>query len=112
MIINQDKQDKDTKWKIGNMEIQTTEHYTYLGEIIDSKNSMEKHISEKRRRAVATTRKILALSKEETLKKVRSKFMLELYERCVVSSLLYGCENWNLKKKQIQEVEQIQAECL
>lgn len=40
IIVNADKQDNDTNWKIGEMKIDKVLNYPYLGETIDYKNKI------------------------------------------------------------------------
>ena len=47
MIINHTKEGKEHTWKIGQIPIETTETYSYLGEIIQYKNSISSHLEDK-----------------------------------------------------------------
>ena len=44
LIINKDKLDEHTTWKIGNMELPITEQYTYLGQVIHQSGTIKQHL--------------------------------------------------------------------
>lgn len=47
MIINGTEEDYKRKWKLGNLEIDTTDQYTYLGDSISADGSLVQHIKMK-----------------------------------------------------------------
>ena len=38
--------------------------------------------------------------------------MLELYQKCIIPATLYGAETWQINKKQLIKIEDIQYKCL
>lgn len=112
MIVNKNKEDENTTWKIGGMKIDQVDTYTYLGEIIDRKCTMTPHLEDKRRKAMAITNQIINITKDEAYSKTRIHTALELYEKCLVTAVLYGSETWQLTTKEEKLLEDIQVESL
>ena len=38
--------------------------------------------------------------------------MLELYQKCIIPATLYGAKSWQINKKQLNKIEDIQYKCL
>ena len=57
MIVNKKEDHNITEWKIGEMKIDITKQYTYLGEIIHSKCRMMPHLEEKKNKMLWMTKK-------------------------------------------------------
>lgn len=94
MIINQDKEDQISQWRIGNMPVPVTDKYLYLGQLTDKKGNMKEHINNKKGTTMASTRNILGLSKDAIMVRVRTAVLLELYDKCIIPSLTYSTETW------------------
>ena len=84
MIVNKKEEDNIKEWKIGEMKINLTNQYTYLGEIIDSKCRMMPHLEEKKNKMLWMTKRITGIMKEEVFWKTRPKTTLDLYEKTII----------------------------
>lgn len=112
MLINPSEEDKKYEWKIGNMKIEPTETYTYLGECIHNKCDMKPHLEEKRRKMTAIANNITTITKDEVFKKTRPKTTIDLYEKILIPALTYGSETWTLNKTESEITEDIQTKNL
>ena len=90
-----------------------TNEYEYLGFYLNEKGNCMHHIIKK---GYKIEGQIIALKSMACYSNVGSKFLLvriELYEACIIHSLLYGIEAWNKQTKQeLKALEQQQAKFL
>ena len=112
MIINHDQTDREKVWTVGNTKLEQIENYSYLGEIINEKNNMNAHIENKQRRMEAVGRDMANITKDQLLNKIKIGVILELYQECIIPAMLYGAETWQINKKQLNKIEDIQYKCL
>ena len=93
--------------------VQRTKEYEYLGFFMDEKANCMYNIKMK---GVKVKGQVVALKSMASYRNVGSKFLLvrlELYESCIIKSLLYGIEAWNKQTKQeIKQLEKQQAKAL
>ena len=104
MRIGNDKY-KPEKWQLGQEEIDSCEHYRYLGDIIMRNGSNKKNIEDREIRVMVSTRKIMATCGNEIFKKVQLKSLLKLHNARTVASLLTNCETWELNKGEREKLE-------
>ena len=90
-----------------------TDKYKYVGFNLDKHGNCLYHIDMKE---MDIKGQIVALKSLASYCNVGSKFVnvrLELYEACIVHSLLYNVEGWNKQsKKELKKLEQQQANAL
>ena len=101
-----------TKLTVGNTKLEQIENHTYLGEIINEKNTMNAYIENKQRKTEAVGRDMANITKDQLLNKIKIGVMLELYQKCIIPATLYGAETWQINKKQLNKIEDIQYKCL
>ena len=112
MIINKKRSDINTDWKMGDMQIDPVANYTYLGEQIDQNNSLNPHINAKFGKVQGIVNSIKHLTKEQVFVKTRTTVILDLYEKCLIPTILYGCETWSLNNTQMKKLEDMQHKSL
>ena len=66
----------------------------------------------KQRKMEAVGRDMANITKDQLLNKIKIGVMLELYQKCVIPATLYGTETWQINKKQLNKIEDIQYKCL
>ena len=100
------------EWKIGDMSIQETKTYRYLGDIItpDGKNS--ENLDNRCAKLKATTININTFATGETLQLIASSVMLESHEKLCIPGLLTNCESWNLNKKDEMYIERMEVQAI
>ena len=111
MIINK-REDPKNMWKIGEMETSICTDYNYLGQIVQSNGSLDKHLEQKRNSIAYKIRDIKCLVKDSVMNKMNSNIIIQLYKSCILPSLLFGAETWNITSKQIQLLEKIQYDSI
>ena len=57
---------------------------------------MMPHLEERKCKMLWMTKRITGFIKEEVFWKTRAKTTLDLYEKTVIPTALYGCETWKL----------------
>ena len=108
MIVNATKEDEMKEWKIGDTKVEQTKNYTYLGEVIECNGPIDTHLNSKVNKVKAMTSNILNITKDRTLQKIKTTTMLDLHDKCIVPTILYGCETWTINKKQMEAIENMQ----
>ena len=88
----------ETKWNLGEETITSTNRYTYLGDIITPDGKNKENIENRKVRLQRTTRRVLASSQIEVMRRIETKTLLRLHEAYTVPSILINCESWTLSK--------------
>ena len=92
------------KWNLGEKQIGNTKSYKYLGVIITDDNKNKQNLISRENRLNATTRQINATASSEVMRGIETKAILELYEKCILTSILFNAESWTLtEEKQIDK---------
>ena len=112
MVINADESNKSTIWKSGKIQLEPTDKYTYLGEILTIDGNIDQQIKVKQQKVKGITSQIKALTKEQVTSKMSLKPQIDMYKVIVIPTLLYGCETWILSKKQLEQLEHTQNEII
>ena len=103
--------EKDT-WKIGDMEIDETETYKYLGDIITSDGKNKKNIEMRKNKLNASTISIKTIASNETLYMLETTVLLNLHETINLPALLTNAESWRLNKGESDEIEKIEIQTM
>ena len=82
MIINK-REDPKNMWKIGEMETSICTDYNYLGQIVQSNGSLDKHLEQKRNSIAYKIRDIKCLVKDSVMNKMNSNIIIQLYKSCI-----------------------------
>ena len=70
--------------KIGQMNLELTNQYKYLGKIIDNKMSLEPNITQARSRSEGALQTILAIAGDTLLKGIKMETIWKLVETCII----------------------------
>ena len=92
---------------LGNMKIEYTKSYKYLGETINNKLNMENQIQEITRKAEAAYQTILTIAGDKDLKKIKMETIWKLLETCIKPIITYGAETWDTTKKEMESINRI-----
>ena len=57
---------------------------------------------------MTATRKIIALSRDNVLKKIQLKALMKMHESCTSATLLTNCETWILNKGEREKLSKIE----
>ena len=93
--------------KIGQMHLEITNQYKYLGEIIDSKMSLEPNITQARARSEGALQTILAIAGDTLLKGIQMETIWKLVETCIIPIITYDSETWEPTKKENTTINRI-----
>ena len=104
--------EKERTWKVGNMEIEETKKYKYLGDIITNDGRHKENLTSRKIKMQATTTHIHTIASSETLNKIETAVLLELHEKISITSLLSNSESWNLNKGEEDFVEKIEIQAI
>ena len=93
--------------KLGNMTLEKTTKYKYLGEIIHEKMNLEPNIKEARSKAEGALQTILAIAGDPLLKGIQMETIWKLVETCIIPIITYGSETWEPTKKETKSANQV-----
>ena len=91
-----------TELKLGDMEIEETDKYKYLGEIINNKGNLEDHIKMLEGKVEAAYQMILHIAKDKNFKGLKMAIILKLVETCIIPIITYGAESRTTTHKESQ----------
>ena len=112
MRVGRHKTTNSTPWKIGDMQIEETKIYRYLGDIISNDGKNSKNIESRKNKMNGTTISIKTIAANETLNKLGTSLLLEMHDSINLSALLTNAESWNLNKGEKEELERIEINSL
>ena len=100
MKVGKHRNNTNDEWKIGDMTINETKSYKYLGDIIteDAKNT--KNLESRRNKTISTTISIKTIASNDIFREIGTFVLIDLHETTTLSALLTNCESWTLNKKE------------
>ena len=99
---------KDTpELKLGDMILEYTDKYKYLGEMLNNKTNMTDHIKSVKGKVEAAYQTILAIAGNNSFKGIELRVIWELVECCITAIITYGAETWKTKKKEMDNINRI-----
>ena len=103
MIVGKDKDDDN--FKLGQMPLQKTDKYKYLGVILNNKGNLSDHLKQVKGKCEATTQTILDVARNRQLRGREMQTILKLHETCTIPTLLYGTEAMIPTEKELGNFE-------
>ena len=104
MIVGRDK-DNDS-FKLGQMLLQKTDKYEYLGVTLNNKGNLSDHLKQVKGKCEATiTQTILDVARNRQLRGREMQTILKLHETCTIPTLLYGTEAMIPTEKELGNFE-------
>ena len=100
--------EKKSSWKLGEKEIVKCQTYKYLGEKISRDGKNDENIDERCEKVKTTVRGITTFCKNEIVKRIGTKVILQLHEAETVPTLLYNSETWTLNASEKKTLDQIE----
>ena len=98
---------EDEKFTLGEMEIETTDNYKYLGITINNKRNLQDHIRTIKGKVEAAYQTIMAITEDSNLKGIQMKSAWNLINACILPIITYGLEAIPLKRKEVEELNKI-----
>ena len=98
---------QETKFKLGDMEMDNTETYKYLGITINNKGTMEDHIKKLKGKTEAALQTIFNLAGNKNFNQIEMKTIWKLVETCILPTILYAAETWIPTKGEVEQIQKI-----
>ena len=96
--------------KIGDHTLGVTDSFTYLGSTITSNLCLDAEINTRIGKAASCMARLSKRVWEN--KKLTTRTKAQVYQACVLSTLLYGSETWTLYAKQTNRLHAFHMRCL
>ena len=106
MAIGKPKHKPD--FKLGDLELEYTEEYKYLGVVINEKWNLGDQIKNVKGKAEAAYQTILSIGQDRNFKNIEMEAIWKLYDTCIVPLITYGAAAWDAKKTELRELDKIQ----
>ena len=107
MLVNNKKQEDNTDFTLGEMVLDQTKTYKYLGETVNSDGNIKDHIKSIKGKAEAAFQTIMLLAGDSNFKNIEMETIWKLVETCILPIILYASETWNNNKAHTIEINQI-----
>ena len=92
------------KFKLGDMTIEYTDKYKYLGIISNNKNNLKDHITSIASKAEATYQTVLMLAHDSNFDGIQMEIIWKLLDTCIIPIITYGSETWNTTKTETHHI--------
>ena len=99
-------------WKIGDMKIEETMQYKYLGDVISSNGKNTYNLESRKNKIQATSININAIASSEVLNQIETSVLLELHEKMNITGFLNNSETWILNKGDVKLIEATEIQAL
>ena len=93
MRVGRHKTTNTTSWKIGDMQIEETKTYKYLGDVISNDGKNSKNIESRKNKINGTTISIKTIAASEALNKIETSLLLEMHDTINLSANLTNAES-------------------
>ena len=108
-VMRVGKHDKTNKqWKLGELTIEETTKYKYLGDIITPDGKNTENLQSRFTKLQATTININTIASSEVLYRIETSVLLHLYEKKCIPGLLTNAESWTLSRKDEDDLEKME----
>ena len=104
--------DPKTQWKLGQLDINETVTYRYLGDIVSNDGKNTHNIESRKGKITAATIGINTIASSDTLRCIETAVLLELHEKVNIPALLANAEAWVLNKNEIKEIERTEVQAM
>ena len=93
--------------------VSETDEYKYVGVWQSKEGNLKLHLEKKKKATKSQISELKSLASYHNMGSVYITVRLELFEICVIPSILYNIEGWNhLSKKELKQLEVIQHQSL
>ena len=106
------KEGDEQKWKLGPLDIEESDTYKYLGDIVTSDGKNTKNLEARKNKTFAATAGINSIAGASVLRRIETRVILELHDKVILSALLTNAEAWTLSKSEKDEIERIEIQTL
>ena len=98
-------QKKGQQWLLGDLTIQETTSYKYLGDVIMNDGKNRENLNSRKNKLQSMTISINTIAASDVINRVGSAILLDLHEKMNIPSLINNAESWSLNKGDEDEIE-------
>jgi hypothetical protein len=95
------------KFRLGDMDLEPTNNYKYLGMTLNSKGNLEDHLKKIKGKTEAAFQTILNLTGNDEFHKIEMSIIWKLITSCIIPIITYGAEVWIPTKQEINQADTI-----
>ena len=103
---------ENTKFVLGDIPLEPTDKYKYLGYIQNSKNNNEDHLKQIKGKVEAAYQKMMALVGNSNFSMVEMETILKVVEACILPIITYSGEIWEINNNVFKEINTIMDKIL
>ncbi len=101
------KGEQNPKFKLGEMDMELTEKYDYLGETVNNKGNIEDHIKKIKGKVEAAYQTVRIIAGDKDFNYIDMETTWKLIDACVIPIIMYAAETWNNTKDQTKTLNRI-----
>ena len=94
-------------FNIGELVMDHTKAYKYLGVTINNKGNMEEHIKNIKGKTEAALQIIFNLAGNDNFSNMEMKVVWKLVDTCIIPIITYAAEAWMATKSEMEQLEKI-----
>ncbi len=95
------------KLHLGDMELDQTNTYKYLGITLNNKGTMEDHITKTKGKVEAALQTIFNIAGNRNFNQIEMKTIWKLINTCIIPIIMYAAEIWTPTKIEIKQTQKI-----
>ena len=107
IIKGRKKLNYNKEFKLGNMTLEKTEKYKYLGHIQNAKNNNDDHMRQIKGKAEAAYQKMMALTGNSNFCMIEMETIWKVVQACIIPIITYGGETWEMNQTSYKPANQI-----
>ena len=111
MLVGRHKENYQ-EWKAGDMIIEETEKYKYLGDVITKDGKNKENIQARKTIIQSNTAIINSIASSEALYRIETAVLLDMHKQKNIASLLNNAEAWRLNKGEEELIEKVEIQAL
>lgn len=100
---------KTNTWKLGQLTLDETSEYTYLGEVLTDNGSLLPHIKHMQTKMYTHINRTKRTGSQAALSRIKMNTYWQLHDRCMIPAVLYNCESWILTPDDETRIDNLQS---
>jgi len=94
-------------YKLGDLTIDPTDNYKYLGQTMDRNNRNQTHISNIKGKVESAYQTILSIMGNKNFRNIQMTTVWKLIKTCIIPTITHSCETMELTNKDIEDLNRI-----
>ena len=104
--------DKPKEWNLGELKIEETASYKYLGDVITNDGRNGKNLKARQNNSLITTVTINSIAESEVMRNIGTRVLIEMHEKKNLSGILTNAESWILNQGEKTKLERIEIQSI